>query len=302
MRHAANARVGKFYSLRASRPHWVSNSQCFRAAANIGPKYACFEPSGAGTTTRRDTALSEQWETDMSAAGRLWAVLVLALLVQPVWAAPVAVAAEDWVGSRSSAPGGGITAVSEWGDGGFNISWLITKTDGFFTYEYIISGPHGGPLALPLEEWILELNADADWTGVFPEDSAVVGWHDVTGSDGTPLGEGGPLFGVQFSSVGPVSSVGPGVFSFTIPFATTGEPTWGSYWAIDGRVDNGDGGLVVAYNEHFGQDPGGFENFTGFIPRPGPSAFRVPEPSTLALLLAALGIGAVVRRRRAHYG
>jgi len=36
--------------------------------------------------------------------------------------------------------------------------------------------------------------------------------------------------------------------------------------------------------------------------RPGDvlAAQAVPEPGTLALLLAAVGVGAVVRRRRAH--
>jgi hypothetical protein len=221
----------------------------------------------------------------MRAAKKICAVLVLGWLMQGVWAAPVG--SGDWEGSRSSAPGGGTTAVSAWADGGINISWLITEQSGLFTYEYVISGPNGSDLELVLEEWILELDPGADWTGVFPDDLTVVDLHQVTGSDGLPL-EGGSLFGVQFS-------FDPGVLSFTIVFATTHAPVWGDFYMRDGTAGTG-GGLVVAYNEHFAQDPQDFSDFTGFIPTPGLSAIAVPEPGTLTLLglafaLLASGLG-----------
>jgi hypothetical protein len=216
----------------------------------------------------------------MSAAKKICAVLVLGWLMQGVWAAPVPIGSGDWEGSRSSAPGGGITAFSAWADGGVNFSWLITEQSGLFTYEYVISGPNGRDLGLGLEEWILELDPGADWTGVFPDDLAVVDLHEVAGSDGLPL-EGGSLFGVQFS-------FDPGVLSFAIVFATTHAPIWGDFYMRDGSGSQG--GLVVAYNEHFGQDPQDFSGFTGFIPTPGLAAIAVPEPGTLTLLGLAFAL------------
>jgi hypothetical protein len=217
----------------------------------------------------------------------LSAVLVLGL-TRVGWASPILVGPADWEGSRSSESGGGITASGGWADGGLEIAWRITESDAGLTYEYTVSGPDGAALVdLPVNELIMGLSPDVDWTGIFSPDA--VGWHDPLGDPATML------FGVRFEFDPGVAAL---TISFVVPSGGPSAPIWGDFYMRDGRYATGDGEteLVVGYNANFGLSPADFSSFVGFIPTPGVQTRAVPEPGTLALLLVGLGLGAFRRR------
>jgi len=198
--------------------------------------------------------------------------------VSSLYGDSVSVDSTDFTGSRTSAPGGGITATGPWADGGFELSWNIADNqDGTFFYQYKITGLGGGTLAKDVKYWMMQLTPTIDWTGVFDD----VGFSTEVGrfkkgkkNPGMP----GDLFGLKFDDG-----------TLEVSFVTDYAPEWGSFYA-QGKGKNGDD----AYNIGFGTDPTGTD-FTNWIAVDGVS---VPEPSTLILLLSGTGLLAGAARFR----
>ena len=214
------------------------------------------------------------------------AVAFALLGVSSVYADIVDVGASDlYHGSRNSGEGGGIFATGPWADG-FVLSWHITENpSGTFTYEYGFSGLGDGVDAHDVNNWILQLTPDIDWTGVFDGVAGLVEPPEVglfTQGPSTP-DLPGDLFGVKFEFVDG---------TLVIQFVTEYGPEWGSFWANGGRSRRQN---VYAYNTGFGTDPVGTD-YTNWIPVDG--VHSVPEPSTLILLLSGAGLLAGAARFR----
>lgn len=213
----------------------------------------------------------------------LIAVTFVLLGVSSLFGDSVLVDPTDFTGSRTSAPGGGITATGPWDNGGFELSWNIADNqDGTYFYQYKITGLGGGQLTKDVKYWMLQLTPSIDWTGVFDN----VGFStevDIFKKGKKNPGMPGDLFGLKFNDG-----------TLEVSFVTDYAPEWGSFYArIDGKKrDNKD----YAYNTGFGTDPTGTD-FTNWIAVDG-EVNSVPEPSTLILLLTGTSFLAGAARFR----
>jgi hypothetical protein len=97
------------------------------------------------------------------------------------------------------------------------------------------------------------------------------------------------LYGIKFTPTDKTAAS-----SYTFTFQSTQNPVWGDFYAKDGS-GGGPPPLVwaTAWNSSFGSDPTSLTtDFTPWIPVPDTESTRIPEPSSLLLLV--LGSSAVL--------
>lgn len=219
---------------------------------------------------------------------------------------PVAVMAQTFSGMLSTPSG--ITATPRWdqANGGFMLGWNISQlSDGSWSYNYSVTNATGGNLARELSHMIIEISPtatssnfwDFNWNG-----TGYSGWEIATYSGANPSNPQmpGSMYGIKFDA--PTSQGN----SVTLSFMSSRAPTWGDFYAKDGKYLGND---VVAWNEDFlmadptapAQD-GLLQDASGAyinkILRPD-TVETVPEPATMLLFGAGLaGLGLMRRRNK----
>jgi hypothetical protein len=214
-------------------------------------------------------------------------------------------------GSRSATDATQIVATQQWLTSPFTISWTVTQEapqNGFvvWNYDYILSG-----MTKTLSHLVLQLSNPfkIDTTTNDPNKTDL---FNLSLSSGLTLDSDSPklwvppngtsLENMPSSLYGMKLDYGGSGTSVEIKFDSYRAPTWGSFYAQDGK--NGPGKPVYAYNTDFGGSSTATDA-PGLISTPDtrrvPKTPSVPEPSTLAI--AALGflgfLGYGLRRRMA---
>ncbi len=234
---------------------------------------------------------------------KLMIVLAVALL-----ALPVALSAQTFTGSLSTPSGVYATPLWDQPNGGFKISWEITKqNDGSWCYDYTLSNASDDNLAKSPSHLILEIsdNATSDdfwgfqWNGTNTSDWGI---NTYSGSDPSNPGMPGSLYGVKINSSGDSDIQ-------TYSFCSTKAPTWGNFYSKDGKYNQEP---VYAYNTDY-LDPnptapaqnGLLMDATGApinkILRPDTRSDIVPEPTSMLLFgCGMLGLGLIRRRRKSE--
>jgi hypothetical protein len=218
----------------------------------------------------------------------------------------VPVPASDWSGPtafRSTPDTSGIVAADGWTDanGGFKISWTIVdpqdSLSGYWEYSYTISEANGNTPTNPgLSHWNLEVSpvitSDNVDSYIFHTNQAFEGPKTWSGGVGNTVDQPGPIYGIK------VPPGGTTLTNYTFSFWSTQNPVWGDFFAADGKHS---GIWATAWNSSFGSDPiGSTTDFTPWIPVPDTESTRIPEPSSLLLLvLGASGVlGSRLRLRK----
>lgn len=189
----------------------------------------------------------------------------------------------DLTGFRTSLPGGGIAATQDWDDGGFSLSWTISKSLDVWNYSYEIQARKG------ISHTLLETSAEFDfardlndfmggtWEAPPPGD-----WTDQQGNPDLPV--------ATFHGFKAEPNAGSELdwsFSFESPRA----PTWGSFYTKDGETS---GINVTAWNNGL-ENPS--EDKQDYVATPDTET--VPEAGTLMLMsLGSLAAYACRKRRK----
>lgn len=228
-------------------------------------------------------------------------LLALILLIAPA----TLFAIPSFTGFLSTPSGvtASITSPKGWdaANGGFTISWTISQISASdWYYQYTLSNATGGELGKDPSHLIVEISPNATANDFW----SFNGGEEInTYSSANPSNPNmpGPMYGVKMAGV---QNSGSGLFEYS--FHSYKAPTWGDFYAKDGKVDGID---VTAWNEDFLQtDPtapaqsGLLQDVTGTyinkILRPDTQSTVVPEPGTIMLLgLGLSGIGLLRRKR-----
>jgi hypothetical protein len=242
----------------------------------------------------------------LSAMLCLLVALTLITLGTPAGAAPITV---DLIGTRTSAPSGGISGAGGWADGGFELSWKIDSLGGAFRYTYSITGLGGGPLSKDLSHWLLQVSdtftpANLLWSSGNVDDPRVYNQSDPGNSNPNLPGS---IYALKFD----YGSDGSVEYSFI----STREPMWGDFYAKGGvdAIQTGQGRPqfvdIVAWNLGFGVTPyAGYDGLAGYgawiaVPNDldlisDDPVNPIPEPGTLALFAFGLAAIGFIRHRQ----
>ncbi len=208
-------------------------------------------------------------------------------------ATPVYNTPADLTGTRTVAAGnltasGGTAYLS-----GFSIKWEIEKVSGGYEYEYKLSGYSGQ--RTNISHFILEFSqtclggekdnllSDANCLKD-PEKNehdvnvAYGAWTATSNGNSNP-GLPGTLYGVKFTTGGAAPE--------TYTFFSDRAPVWGDFY-VRGGQDN------RVYNNGITDHTSANTNW--FIARPDTTVSQTPEPASMALFGAGIGLIAIGRR------
>lgn len=211
--------------------------------------------------------------------------VLVSILVAPCVMADVAVDPAYWIGSRSSAPGGGIVATDGWATSestvpsNFTLAWNISQVGSNFHYVYTIDVKNKD-----LSHWILQVSEGFKLANIWNY-SALPELGTYSSSDGNSNPNmPAALYGLKWDLTGKTA---------TIMFDSDRAPVWGNFYAKDGQAS---GVRVTAWNAGFLVDPP-TDPYTNWIARPD-SVTSVPDGGVTLMLLGGVLVGFGTLRRR----
>ncbi len=191
-------------------------------------------------------------------------------------------------GTRTSLPGGGLTANSGGRYSNLQIDWNITQNGGIYTYIYTFTDNRGS--ARNISHVLLQMSNSFLFSNLLSSNPAVTAADLRTYNPGGPgnsnPGLPGSIYGFKFQPLSPFGG-GPVQLSFT----TDRAPVYGDLYLK--------GGQDYLFNTGFGTDPAtGLNPYTNWIARPDTQTV-VAEPATILLLGSGLAACLLKRGKKA---
>ncbi len=151
----------------------------------------------------------------------------------------------DYTGSLTVG-GGGITATEQWNDPDTSISWVVTELGDHWGYSYTwhTDGKDISHLLLQVSDGAT-LDPSEFWNFVPPGD---LEGPSSFGPGGSNPGIPGSVYSIKFDNLSGTD--------YTVSFESSHSPTWGDFYAKDGKSGGpGGGNDVYAYNTGFLVEP-----------------------------------------------